>query len=79
MLDVDLGLTGRSRGREATVTVRPGLRGRSGSRGVTWELAATRRWRKWPGWRAVKALDIAMDMAMDGQSREAGDAEEGED
>ena len=64
----DLGLAGRSRGREATVTVtaRPGRRGRSGSRGAAWdlELAATRRWCKCSEWRAVKAFDIAMDMAM---------------
>jgi len=67
--DVDLGLAGRSRGRDATVTVtaaRPGRRGRSGSRGAAWdlELAATRRWCKCSEWRAVKAFDIAMDMAM---------------
>jgi hypothetical protein len=64
-LDEDLGLAGRSRrGGEATVTARLGLRRRSGNRGPAWELDATRRCCKWVAWRAVKALDIAMDMAM---------------
>lgn len=72
-LDEDLGLAGRSRrGGEATVSARLGLRGRSGSRGAAWELDATRRCCKWVAWRAVMALDIAMDMAMSARPEKQG-------